>query len=527
MSTSTEQKSNIAWHDIVVSFLPPERRNGEVKERVLAYRLPAIMALQAGLTLRLNDITSNDEALYIEAGHVGVSHLASGSAATEALLRFYGSFFSGAPNLYPLVAGALDMTGGLVLTRIFSLFLMLAATLCVHRIGRYLYSENVGLLAALVFILTGSVQYIGNYATFDAPCLALVAAAGAIGITRRGVSSAALAGALLALATATKYAGLALVPFTLLLIFLTTLTAGGRGQRSFLRAVLRGGAAALAFGGCLLVGYRLWGSGIAGGVKFTTTSRHALDWAPTWYLLESLAFDVGLAFLLALGAILLMLSRRDLGKAAILATMLMGGSVIQASSVRIHEFTSLDKHTAFSGLFLAVPAAVTLQWAFSKRGRMAIGAIVIIWLLFINGMWRSSYEYSWPSSILNPVKEIQSLNVSGEYFSFNSETAAYYSSSDQGVAWYPSGSAFAIFESGSIQEVETAEKSHKFTGFLFEPTDLSAQYQGELKVFDQLLAADPYYFETGTYSVSPYTKEKWQLWIHYPPGYHGSSAKKS
>src|ERR1700760_1833263 len=116
MSAPTEVKSRIAWHDVVVSFLPPERRSGGVvKERMLAYRLPAIMLLQAALTLRLNDIVSNDEALYIHAGHVVISHLASGGAANAALLRFYGGFFSGAPNLYPFVAGALDATGGLLL----------------------------------------------------------------------------------------------------------------------------------------------------------------------------------------------------------------------------------------------------------------------------------------------------------------------------------------------------------------------------------------------------------------------------
>jgi hypothetical protein len=45
-------------------------------------------------------------------------------------------------------------------------------------------------------------------------------------------------------------------------------------------------------------------------------------------------------------------------------------------------------------------------------------------------------------------------------------------------------------------------------------------------VLDRLLAADPYYFETGTYRVNSYTKAVWQLWVHYPIGYHGPNLKK-
>jgi len=184
----------VGWQDVVLSFLPPAKRTMLARERLLAYRLPLILAIQSALTLRLNDIASDDEGLYIHGGHVVIAHLLHGGTANAALLRFYGSFFSGAPNLYPVAAAVLDSAGGLLLVRIFSLLLMLIATWSVHRIGRYLFTENVGLWAALVFALTGSVQYIGKYATFDSPCLTLLAVAAASGITRRSVSSAVLAG---------------------------------------------------------------------------------------------------------------------------------------------------------------------------------------------------------------------------------------------------------------------------------------------------------------------------------------------
>jgi 4-amino-4-deoxy-L-arabinose transferase-like glycosyltransferase len=524
MSTSTEVKGQAEWPEVVLSFLSPAQRTRGAKERLLAYRLPLILLIQAGLTFRLNDIVNDDEALYIRGGTVVIAHLLHGGAANAGLLRFYGSFFSGAPNLYPVVAAVLDGTGGLLVVRFFSLLVMLVATVSVHKIAKHLFSEKIALLASMVFALTGSVQFIGHMATFDAPCMALLAVAAAFGITKRSIFSAVIAGVLLALTSATKYAGVALVPFVLLLTFVACPAGGGSWRENFPKAALRGGIATLAFAGSLLIGYHLWGSGISVGLKFTTTARHALDPGPTWYLLESLAFDIGIAFLLTIGSILLMMRRRAWNKAGLLAINLMAGSIIQIGSVRINEFTSLDKHTAFSALFFAIPAAVLLDWAFSQRNRVAVAALVVVWLILIDGMWRSDYQYSWPSSIMAPIGEIETANIPGQYFSFDSDTGSYYTR-NQMIDWYPSADAYSIFYQGA-EKVEEAEKGHRFAGFLFEPTDLSAQNRGELRVLERLLASDPYYVEIGTFRVSPYTKVSWQLWVHYPPGYHGPSLKQ-
>ena len=520
MSVSAEAKPKVQWEDVALSFVPHAKRTIKERERLAAYRLPAILVVQVILTLRLHDIASNDEALYIRGGHVAIANLLHGGAANAALMRFDGSFFSGAPNAYPIVAAALDSAGGLLLTRLLSLLLMIMATVCVYKIGRHLFSVNVGLLASLIFALTPSVQYIGNYATYDAPCVALLALATAIAITGKSISSAPIVGALLALATVTKYAGLALVPFVLLMAFAATLVApGGRWTLNFPRALLRGGTAMLVCAGLLGAGYYLWGSGIAGGIKFNTLARHALDPQPLSFLLKSLIYDVGLTYVLAIGGIFLLLRARAWDKVLLTVIMLGAGSVVQASSLRIHEFTSLDKHTAFTGLFCALPAAVALNWALSKRGRSTVLALVVIWLLLVDGLWRSNLEYSWPSSIMEPVKEIKTFNISGEYFSFDADSAGYYTEGDSAISWYPAASAFSLFSQG-LSQVVAMEKSHQFTGFLFQTTNLGAQDLSELDTLQQLLATDPYYNRTSTFRVSPYTKAVWELWIHYPPGYH-------
>jgi 4-amino-4-deoxy-L-arabinose transferase-like glycosyltransferase len=516
MSAPVTTQERLEWQEILLSFAPPSKRTGRARERLAAYRLPLILLMQAALTWRLNDIIFDDEALYIQGGHVVIEHLLHGGSANAGELSSFGSYFSGAPNAYPVVGAALDFAGGLGLARFFSLLCMLVANVCVYRIGRHLFSENIGLLASLVFALTASVQFVGKLATYDAPCLMLIALAAVIAITRRSALSASIVGMLLVLASVTKYAGLGMVPFVLMMTFLAPLT----GDRPDLRkAVLRGAIATFVFAGLLLIAYHLWGSGVAVGLRTTTTGRKALDPAPLSVLLKSLLEDIGLTWALAIGGILLTLRRRAWYQALLMLVMLGAGTIIQASSVRIHELTSLDKHTYFSGFFCAVPAALALDWALSKRGRTTLAAIAVIWLLLIDGMWRSKIQYSWPSSIMTPIKEINELALPGQYFSFDSDTGSYYTQSDPQIVWYPSAAAYALF-SGGDAPVIAMEQSHEFTGFLFQTTNLNAQNLAELHVLDRYLAADPYYNETSTFRVSPYSNGVWELWIHYPPGHH-------
>ena len=198
MSDFTATRPRLEWQDVVLSFVPPDKRTSQAKVRLTAWRLPLIMVLQAALTWRLSDVVNDDEALYIHGGEVVIAHLLHGGAADGEPLHLYGSYFSGAPNVYPVVAAGLYSVGGLILVRFFSLCCTLVATLCVYKIGRHLFSENVALLASLVFAMTGSVQFIGKLATYDAPCLVLVALATTLAITKKSIAIAPIIGALLA-----------------------------------------------------------------------------------------------------------------------------------------------------------------------------------------------------------------------------------------------------------------------------------------------------------------------------------------
>jgi len=130
--------------------------------------------------------------------------------------------------------------------------------------------------------------------------------------------------------------------------------------------------------------------------------------------------------------------------------------------------------------------------------------MAVIWLLLIDGMWRSKIQYSWPSSIMSPVKEIDALELPGRYFSFDSDTGAYYTQNDQQIQWSSSAAAYALFAGGNAPVI-AMERSHEFTGFLFQTSNLNAKNLAELHLLDRYLAADPYYNKTSTFRGSPYS----------------------
>src|SRR6201999_3561103 len=116
-------------------------------------------------------------------------------------------------------------------------------------------------------------------------------------------------------------------------------------------------------------------------------------------------------------------------------------------------------------------------------------------------------QYSWPSSLITPVNEINALNIPGQYFSFDSDAGAYYTKADPQIRWYPSASA--LFAGGD-ERVLAMEQSHEFAGFLFQTTNLSTQNLAVLHALDRYLAQDHYYFRTSTIRVSPYSSAEWE-----------------
>jgi hypothetical protein len=510
VSTGTLQRAvRPTWKDVVLSFTPPARRTDRVRTILGNLPLALIVLIQGVLTWRLSNVAFNDEGLYIDAGHSLLALALHGTPDTG----HYGTYFSGSPAAYPVVAALVDNIGGLDLVRLMSLACTLGATLCVFSTSETLFGRRTALLSALVFSLSGSVLFLGKYATYDAPCLLLVALALLFAVSHESLKTAGLAGGLLALAAVTKYAGVAFLPFVLVLM---GAIGGGASIRRRGARVLFGAVFAL---GLLGLGDYAWGSAISEGLRFTTTNRRALDYKSYPYLFEQVGRDVGLLVALSAVAIVVVLYRSEWRQALTIVLCLGAGAALPAGQIRIHEYVSLDKHTAFSALFFALPAGVGLNWLFSRGIRVKVITFVGVWILLVNGLSRSSVQYhGWPSSIAAPIGYIRAHPVSGNYLSFDANSEGYYTRNEPDIKWV---TAYYLFGQGQ-KAVTAAVKSEQYSGFVFCAPGIAAEcHSGTIEsgpddriaaALMKQLSVDPDYRLVFKSKVYSYEKSSWFVW---------------
>lgn len=504
MSTATlERPAAPFWQDIVLSFVPPARRDD--RARALLARLPFALILvgQAALTWRLSDIVFDDEALYIDAGHDVIRHAIHGD-----LITAYGNYLSGAPAAYPVIAGTLDSVGGLMLVRFFSLLFMLLSTVFVRGAARRLFGVRAGLLSALVFALAGSILFVGKLATYDALCVMLLAAALWVAVTRRSIVSGVGVGALLSAAAVVKYAGAGLAPFVLLLMLLT---GSSYPRRDIGRAVVAGVTSL----GLLLGGYLMWGHLIVAGLRFTTTGRTVEAPTPYTALVGSFLRDAGLLLALAVIGAVVLLNRRSWRLLTVTAVCLAAGALIPFSQIRIHEFVSLDKHSDFSALFFSLPAGFALDWALNRRVRAKLLTVALLWLVLVDGMWRSNIQYAWPKTIMAPIAAVNRNPIPGTYLSFDGDTGAFYTKAHPEVKWQM---AYNIYAQGPAA-VLAAVRNHTYAGFLYQTGNESDVNLATQRQLTAALDRGSYYRLVGTWVVNPYLPSRWYLWQRVvPPG---------
>ncbi len=185
----------------------PSRRRTRVSRAILL----GILVLQGLLSLRLQNTAFDDEALYLYVGHLELNHLLHGTPIPTG----FTSYLSGSPILYPVVAAAVESVFGLAGARALSLVFMLGATALLYALSRLLFNERAGLCAAAAFATTQSTLFLGNFATYDAAAIFLLALAAWI-MVRSGpnlaIPACSLAAPVAALAVAVKYAALMFLP---------------------------------------------------------------------------------------------------------------------------------------------------------------------------------------------------------------------------------------------------------------------------------------------------------------------------
>jgi len=324
--------------------------------------LLGVFALQSVLSLSLHNTAHQDEALYLSGGHLVLDQFRGGPTVTGT----YATYFSGLPGFYPPLGGTLDAWGGLEAARLFSLACMLAVTGAVFLIGRCLFGQAAGLLAALVFAGQGTVLFLGHFATFDALSLMLLAL-GTVLAFRTALSplpaGAYGVGATLGLAVGAKYAALLYVPVVFAILALQA--SEHRGMRA---ARGRVGAAVGAFlvTGTLLLAVS--GTDVFQGMADTTTRRVVLMPLPRISLAErTITWE---CLLFSLASVGLAVGGARLGP---LLLILLGAALLApAYQIYAGEATSLHKHIAF-GLFFAAPPAGAALARMGGAGKRAAG----------------------------------------------------------------------------------------------------------------------------------------------------------
>ena len=282
------------------------------------------------------------------------------------------SYLSGAPHLYPLLAAEIFARSGLEGLRTLSLVCMLVATLAVFVAGRLLFERNVaGIAAAALFALQAPVLFLGRFATYDAPCVALLAIALACALDRHDKSkwfTATLAGACIGAAAVIKYATLLYVPCIVLVAGLV-LTGKHRRNRAAVTLLTALGVGTL----LVIIGQP---RELLNGFMTTTLARSVTSGGRAIDIFLFAASLGGAAAMCAVPAIALASSQMRL--AAI--TIGLFALVAPLNHIRLHEFVSLHKHMAFALVLfttLAGGSADALLTWMTRRWQRGHGVIAV------------------------------------------------------------------------------------------------------------------------------------------------------
>lgn len=437
--------------------------------------LYVILAVTALLAVRLRNTAFIDEALYINAGKDYLAHWFGGAALPDST----GYLFSGVPVLYPVLAGVLDQLGGLYLVRAFSLLCVLGTAVLVQRTTRAVFGGQSGTLAAAAFCFTGSVIFVGWFATFDALCILLLAAGAYVGVTRHGSRSAIFVGLLLAAAIAVKYTAILFVPVMLAVMVVANGSARWR----------RLGIATTTAVVVLAVPYLLWGELVREDIIFTTTGREALSPDPRSQLVEDLWGNLGLLITLAvIATIITVASRRP--RAVLLGTgLLAAAAALPVGQIYLGEAVSFDKHLAYASLCLAPLVGYLLARVRAVPLASVVSTMLVLIMVIIGGFRSIELFRSWLN--VEPALEVVAEDpVSGRYLSSVADPLAYHTrDAYPGIDWETPYGLYA--DPTSMDDVIARGDYARFV-LWNETTGSPQQDAGQAALIDALDTSDIY-----------------------------------
>lgn len=393
--------------------------------------LGAILLVQAVLSLRLHNTAFQDEALYLYAGHAEIAHLLHGTP----LSIDYNAYFSGSPVLYPVLAAVVDSHFGLTGARLLSLLFMLGTSGLLYSTTRRMFNERAALAATAVFAVAQSTVVLGNFATYDAAALFLLALTTWIVIRtdRAPMAAVMLAAPTAVLAVAVKYAAALYLPTIVLLAVLSAWP--HRGGRSLWRGALLGTGVAV------VSGVGLYYTDVLSGVQSTTTNRaHGTDSLST--VLDLSAQWSGLAFVIACAGVWSYTRRGRMNESPlswrlsgpgwrrrlVLGTVLCGSALLApAYQAHLQTTQSLFKHVGFGLLFAAPMAGVGLTRLVGAHFRYPqLGILLWVVLLCLGLAQSQTRYYGWPDSSALVSTLRSRVDDKGHYLATAYEVPLYY-----------------------------------------------------------------------------------------------------
>jgi 4-amino-4-deoxy-L-arabinose transferase-like glycosyltransferase len=311
---------------------------------------------------------------------------------------------------------------------------MLGCTALLYAMTRRMFNERAGLCAAGVFAIAQSTAFMGNFATYDAPALFLLALAAWITVRTAGSHAALslLATPVMALAVAVKYASALYLPVIVLLAVLVCYQRRGLPQ-----ALLRGALLALLTVGILGLG--LYASGYLQAIQSTTTARVQGTTAAAQILYDCARWG-GLQFAVACVGVFSYVRRSRMSempgwRGAVPGArwrtalgVLLAGSALLAPAYQLHLQTeiSLHKHIGYGLLFAAPMAGVGITRLMGPHFKYSQWAILISVVLLSSGMSQAYANYhTWPDSTRLITTLRQYVTPHGHYLADTYEVPVY------------------------------------------------------------------------------------------------------
>jgi putative flippase GtrA len=454
--------SNVAVTTVLTpaSFLLGDRWSMAGRARALSLRavpwaLFAVLIIQGLLAARL--IWSNtpfiDEAMYLYVGSEDLTHWIHGVPMED-----YQTILSGSPAVYPPIGAIVNAFGGLTAARFLSLAFMLGTTCLLYATAARMFDKWTALIASALFASLAGTQFLGALATYDAMAVFLLALSAYLVIGKEKsydtltdvACSTVIAGAVLAVANADKYATALWDPVVIGLACCTPPMAG----RSWKYGIGRGLRFAVPLGAFLAVGLAVGKGKYLRGILWTTVNRSSnqADMGQPASLILRLTWDwIGYVVIAAvLGAVLLLLSRRksfpraSRGAVAALCVILVLACIAAPlNQARIGTSVSLHKHVVFGAWFGCFLAGYAVTRILRVRVLIAAGALVALVLLgAVNALTAQTFYGNWPTENMSFITALKPYVHAGDdryLLSGYDDIPAYYVGVVSSVQWKEAG----------------------------------------------------------------------------------------